>query len=526
MSYRVVIPTAGTGSRLGSLTKYLNKSLVSIAHRPTISHQIEQFPDDCEFVIALGHRGRLVKDFLELAYPERNFYFCDVAPYEGKGSGLGLSLLACEEYLQQPFIFISCDTLVKEDIQPPDHNWMGYAEVDDLSHYRTIELNGNSVAEICEKGEVKDTLKAYIGLSGIYDYKIFWDEMHGGSSLAIEQGESYGLREIVKSCDTKGYGFTWFDTGIPEALEKTREIYRQPNEPNILEKENEAIWFIGNTVIKYSDDHNFIANRVKRVEEIKGYVPKVYANRENMYCYHKVGGQVFSDAVTIPLFDQLLQHCQSFWRPYELDVSEATSFQSSCHKFYEDKTFERVELFYSNFNKTDSVEMINGEAMSSLSQLLNSVDWDWMCNGLAGRFHGDFHFENILWSNEEKRFTFLDWRQDFGGNLSIGDIYYDLAKLMHGLIVNHALISNDQYTVDWIEKEINFDLHRKQILVECEHRFNQWIEENGFDLKKVRVLTALIYLNIAALHHYPYSLLLYGLGVKILMNELENYESN
>jgi len=149
------------------------------------------------------------------------------------------------------------------------------------------------------------------------------------------------------------------------------------------------------------------------------------------------------------------------------------------------------------------------------------VDWDWMCNGLAGRFHGDFHFENILWSSEEKRFTFLDWRQDFGGNLSIGDIYYDLSKLMHGLIVNHALISNDQYTVDWIEKEINFDLHRKQILVECELMFNQWIEENGFDLKKVRVLTALIYLNIAALHHYPYSLLLYGLGKKMLLTELE-----
>jgi len=40
-------------------------------------------------------------------------------------------------------------------------------------------------------------------------------------------------------------------------------------------------------------------------------------------------------------------------------------------------------------------------------------------------------------------------------------------------------------------------------------------------LKKVRVLTALIFLNIAALHHYPYSLLLYGLGKKMLHNELD-----
>ena len=109
MGYRVVIPTAGIGSRLGSLTKYINKSLVSIANRPIISHVIEQFPDDCEFVIALGYKGNLVKDFLELAYPNKVFYFAYVTPYEGSGSGLGLSLIACEKYLQEPFVFISCD---------------------------------------------------------------------------------------------------------------------------------------------------------------------------------------------------------------------------------------------------------------------------------------------------------------------------------------------------------------------------------------------------------------------------------
>ena len=64
-------------------------------------------------------------------------------------------------------------------------------------------------------------------------------------------------------------------------------------------------------------------------------------------------------------------------------------------------------------------------------------------------------------------------------------------------------------------------LKKKKNLVECERRLNAWIRENGYDLKKVKVLTALIYLNIAALHHYPYSLLLYGLGKKMLKDELK-----
>ena len=92
---------------------------------------------------------------------------------------------------------------------------------------------------------------------------------------------------------------------------------------------------------------------------------------------------------------------------------------------------------------------------------------------------------------------------------------------MHGLIVNHGIIAKEQYNALWKDGEIKFSLHRKQSLVECEQRLCSWIQENNYDLKKVKVLTAIIYLNIAALHHYPYSLLLYGLGKKMLKNELE-----
>ena len=44
----------------------------------------------------------------------------------------------------------------------------------------------------------------------------------------------------------------------------------------------------------------------------------------------------------------------------------------------------------------------------------------------------------------------------------------------------------------------------------------RWIVEQGFDYEKVENLTALIYLNIAALHHYPYNKLLFYLGKTML----------
>jgi len=521
MSYRVVIPTAGTGSRLGALTKNLNKSLVSIAHRPTLSHLIEQFPEDCEFVIALGHKGQLVRDFLELAYPHRTFFFAEIDPYEGAGSGLGYSLLCCREYLQQPFIFLSCDTLVYESIPPPEQNWMGYASLENMSAYRTLEVRDGQVRAIREKGESGSNLEAYIGLAGIHDHEAFWDAMQMGGDTAISSGEAHGMRAVLMNESVAAHAFTWYDTGNPEALMHTRDAYREANEPNILEKEDEAIWFVGNHVIKFSQDTQFIANRVQRVQELQGYVPQVVDAREHMYCYRKVEGTIMSEAVTLPLFERLLQHCQDFWHTARLSEQQRATFNSTCHRFYKVKTEERVALFYKNFEREDWGQPINGEPMPRLQKLLDQIDWEYISAGLPGCFHGDFHFENILWSEVEQGFTFIDWRQDFGGDLKVGDIYYDLAKLMHGLIVSHELIHRDQYAVEWNDDSIHYDLHRKQALVECEVYLNAWCNQNGFDLKKVKILTALIYLNIASLHHYPYSLLLYALGKRMLKNELE-----
>ena len=519
MSYRVCIPCAGTGSRLGGLTQFINKSLISIANRPTLSHLIEQFPSDAEFVLALGHKGHLIREFLELAYPDRKFFYAEVSLFEGPGSGLGLSLQACKQYLQQPFIFISCDTLVDEPIPAPDKNWMGYAEANDIDAYRTLGISSGFVTCISEKGLGQHPEhKAYIGIAGILSYDEFWIAMQQGGEAAIETGEAHGMRSLLTG-NIQAHRFTWHDAGNPTALASTRNRYQNPDEPNILEKENEAIWFIGDTVIKFSDDEDFIANRVRRVAEMDGYIPEVTGSKAHMYRYTKAQGKVLSEVITIPLFDRLLDYCVGFWQKKPLTPGETNRFRQTCLKFYREKTLTRVELFYKNFGHKDVRERINGKTMPKLEALLNALDWNWLANGSPGRFHGDFHFENILWDGAEEKFIFLDWRQDFGGNLNTGDIYYDLAKLLHGLLISHEIITRNLFSAKEGSNSIEYDFHRKHILVECQLHFQKWLRKNNYDEKKVRTLTALIYLNIAALHHYPYSLLLYALGKDMLSNE-------
>ena len=522
MSLRVCIPTAGTGSRLGELTRYVNKSLVSVDNRPLLSHIVEKFPADTHFVIALGHQGHLVREFVSLAYPGRTFLFSEVSPFEGPGSGLGLSLLACSEHLQQPFVFISCDTLVSEPIPLPDHDWMGYSEADDLGPYRTLELEGKQVAAICEKGVGRSgTHVPYIGLAGIHDYRSFWQAMADGGSQAIASGEAHGLQALLAG-GTHAHRFTWHDTGTPAALAAARVHFHCEGGPTILDKSNEAIWFVDGEAIKYSDDTRFIANRVRRAAALEDFVPGVTASTAHMYRYPMASGRVLSEVIDEPLFAKLLDHCRGFWQPDHLDEASEAAFRKRCRVFYRDKTFERVDLFYRTCGRSDGTESLNGMSAPTLASLLERIEWDELCGGLPGRFHGDFHFENILWDGETGRFTFLDWRQDFGGDLHTGDLYYDFAKLLHGLVVSHKAIARDLFTVRWTADSIVYDVMRPQMLVRCEEAFGRWIAEEGLDFPRVRLLTALIFLNIAALHHHPYSLFLYALGKDMLRQALES----
>jgi choline kinase len=521
MPYKILIPTAGTGSRLGGMTKYLNKSLISIGNSPALTRIIKMFPEDSEFVIPVGYKGELIKEFVSLAYPEKKIQFVDILLYEGEGSGLGLTILSCKDLLQCPFIFCSCDTLVTENIQDPIINWMGYDDRDNLEQYRTINISDKGmILSIDEKGRnITNSSRPYIGLAGIHDYKLFWETMESGGNVAIQQGESYGLRALLQN-GIQAMKYTWFDTGVTVELEATKKRYSELDGPNILEKVDEAIWFLDKKVIKFSAKIQFVSDRVKRASMLNTFVPVITGHTTHMYSYDYVKGDVLSKCVSRKIFEKLLDFSQQFWQEKKLSEEDMMEFKRTCIKFYKEKTYERIDLFYSKFKRSDNGDIINGMKYPTLEEMLEQVDWEMISNGLPGQFHGDYHFENIVYDNEHDKFKFLDWRQNFDKSLDIGDIYYDLAKLMHGLIVCHELIAKDAYEVSWLDNEIEFDFNRKQKLVECEKYYHHWLEKNGYEVRRVKILTALIFLNIAALHHYPYILLLYALGKVMLFDAL------
>ncbi len=61
---------------------------------------------------------------------------------------------------------------------------------------------------------------------------------------------------------------------------------------------------------------------------------------------------------------------------------------------------------------------------------------------------------------------------------------------------------------------------------EYEKQLEDFIKDKGFELKKIKLLTGLIYLNMAALHHSPFNFALMSIGRQIIFDALKSYENN
>tara|TARA_A100001035_G_scaffold279946_1_gene283145 strand:- start:3504 stop:5072 length:1569 start_codon:yes stop_codon:yes gene_type:complete len=518
---RVVLPTAGIGSRLGSITVNFNKALVPIGKKPAISHVIDYYPKDTKFIIALGYKGEDIRTFITLAYPDLNVTFVSIDNYDGIGSGLGYTLKKCEPYIDGPFFFHTNDTIITDKLDfnkfDEDTIFLSRLYIDPKSYVSaTINDEKKILKNIYKKTNKKiETPYSYIGIAYIKSFETFKNKLKDNdngiteSDFLIDYLEPTSIRYIETQ--------SWYDIGN---IEKYRIAQSELSDFDNLLKDDESIYFVENKVIKYFKNKKIINSRVERSKFLKGLIPNINNVQNNFYSYEYIPGTLLSeiDDIEIEFEKFLLWSKNNLWKSIELNNDQLLKFKADCLDFYYEKTISRVNNFYEKYQMTDQEYLINGKKVQPFENIIKLIDWDDLCNATASGFHGDYHFENILKTGNG--YTLLDWRQDFAGNLKYGDIYYDLAKLKHGFIINHGIIKNNLFFIKiGNNNQVSLDFNRKDKLVRVEALFNEFLEKNKLSLLKVNVLTNLIFLNIASLHTYPYSHFLYFLGIKGL-NEL------
>ncbi len=523
MKLKVCILAAGTSKRKTNKTN-INPALLPLGDKSILSRIFKQFPRETEFVIAVGYQSKQVKDYINLVHPNQKIKLVNIDNWNGPQSSTAASLLACKDLLQSPFIVTTANIIVKEAIPFPDKNWVGIAPLPhalDTKDFCIAEVSDNLVTKFYNKVKTQDLMRSctdfrtildnvLIGINGIKDYEIFWQELEKIIDKDVESNKklSIGIEKLINNKLYKK-SFTYIDTGHDVGYEYANRLY---DKNLVLRKDEEFIYFENNLVIKYFNDKNITSKRIDRAKLLKGFVPNICMSNDNFYAYKKIQGKTLSSVINNTLFKDILNYYnKNLWKKKKLDNSGSQIFNNACLQFYKTKTEKRIENFFNKANIIDRKEKINGVIVPPLSEMMDEIDWDILSCGIPVLFHGDFQPENIIVTGDNKH-TLIDWRQDFGGILEYGDIYYDLAKMKHALIISGEIIRNNQFEISIFEDDVTLKYLIKSNLNDYLTILNDFIIENNYNLDKVNIIASLIYLNIAALHHSPYDKLLYYLG--------------
>tara|TARA_R110001592_G_scaffold5488_5_gene30229 strand:+ start:278 stop:1840 length:1563 start_codon:yes stop_codon:yes gene_type:complete len=515
--FKFCILAAGRGTRNKTIDG-LHKALLPIENKAIISHIIESVPRSVEIVIPLGYKSEQIKSYVNHVFPDRKIQFVDVDNYDGEGSGPGYSLLQCEKYLQCPFIFTSVDTLIEEKdlIDLPECNWVGVSNVDADTSSSYCLVEGNDVVESFYYGS---GVQAFIGMSGILDYDIFWDSLKNNTNLKNEHQVLDGFSGLD---EIRMLDFTWYDLGNDEAYLKTR---KELSDEVVATKNDECIFIERGKVIKYYRDSDKAKKRIDRSNNLVGCVPETYRVNENMLSYDYVEGEMFSNIKDTNVLNSIFPYYKNtFWD----DSFEKTSdFTEDCKKMYIEKLYDRIQFFVDS--DLDKITKINTQEVDPIMNLLDRVDWDSILDkAIPSKFHGDFQPENIIYDGSG--FKLIDWRESFGLNVNVGDFYYDLGKLYHALIINGSLVLKKQYSY-YVKKDGTCCLKyvTKRHLVELMPKFKSFCMDNGLDWDNVELLGILQYIGICSLyqnfHDGDYGEFLFLLGKLMLTEKLSEIDN-
>jgi dTDP-glucose pyrophosphorylase len=520
----VCLLTAGKGSRMGDIGQSLNKALLPLDGKAIISHIIDKFPFSTEFVIGLGYLGHQVRQYLKMAHPDRQFKFVDIDNFEGIGSGPGHSLLCCERYLQKPFYFVSCDTLWDNPLDfSLSENWLGIASIDPQysDRYCNLKVVDNRIVALSDKNLVIDpAYKAFVGLCHIHDYQIFWGALENTILIAGEHQISNGIKALIEKTSVIPQTITWTDVG--DAAKYKDIVGRYENFD--FSKSNEALYIINGRVIKFFVDDNVVERRVKKSKLNPLVFPKINNHEGQFYSYDFQPGETLYKINNHIIFQNFLDFLvKDLWQPKEID---ARKMRIICNKFYRDKTLERLALYSQKYPTPDLETKVNGQVLPPTKDLFENIPWSRLEDGIPSFIHGDLQFDNVLYDLGTNSFKLLDWRQDFGGEVDFGDLYYDLAKLYGGIYLRYDYVKLNLLSYFERDNVIFIDFAQQFQMDSYLRILEEFMEDRGYDLTRVKLLVSLIYLNMSPLHHYPFDKLLYSLGRLMLNHEIQNLKLN
>tara|TARA_Y100000310_G_C20654152_1_gene801111 strand:+ start:661 stop:1332 length:672 start_codon:yes stop_codon:yes gene_type:complete len=223
-------------------------------------------------------------------------------------------------------------------------------------------------------------------MAGVYDYETFWEGLERNQDLINKELQvSNGLSEIISKGVKVIPFFNWFDTGNEAGYNFANRFF---NKNEVIVKPNEYIYFENGKVIKYFSDTEIVKQRIERAKELKGIVPEITEIVDNFYAYNFVEGITLAKINDVTIFKQFLNFCEdTIWKQKTLSHEELQDFKILCNEFYQVKTIQRIEKLFRENEIKDQEEIINGEKVPTLRELISQINWEKLSEGIPVTFH-------------------------------------------------------------------------------------------------------------------------------------------
>lgn len=445
MSEIVIIPAAGSATRLRPISNSMSKAMVPVAGKPILAHILSAIRDRVDTVVVVYGQNEDIPTFLE-----------------NKDYGFELKLVRQNrEILDGPLGAIACGAkAVTVEDGDTITVWLGdtlitdQQEVDSLFHRREKALCtvvSSPVADFSRWCMVSNTNEVVYydkpkfrpptnrALIGVYQFRgeSFASKLqHSVAQSASDHMEISSLLNLYTHDTHVTLVKSWLDCGDLPSLHAANAALI-----NDKSRAHNTVKITGQVITKGLSNDNEVSwyKAVQNDYAVRNITPQYLGeNEDGTFNLELCSGNTLQDMV---VYDNVRADCWDF-----IIKTVVSAYKSAFNKPCEDQSFDPHHMFRWNvmkrFNKIPNLPYEAYEFLNDTYELLENYTLT-----EYSIIHGDFHFGNILYDASCNKVKVIDPRGEWNGiKTTAGNTLYDFAKFYQSIYAEYAWIVADEPT--------------------------------------------------------------------------------
>ena len=457
-----IIPAAGRGSRMLSLTDNCAKSMVPIAGKPLISYLLDQLIEQnlTDVAIIVGYKKETIIDYVNTFYTDKlNVMFVEQKELLGLGHAIYETVNQIDiTHYDGIFIMLGDAIFNTNEIYDFRRSYIACKIMPDYSRWCIAVQKDYKLIKFLDKPSFKPEINlAVIGAYYFDDSTLFNrcvnEAIHSGITIKNE----YQISTIIELYNKEKQVYVkildddndWLDFGELDTYNTNRRRIHQCRFFNNIQYNDDVVY-------KTSDLNKQKIQReifwyLALPNELKKFAPKLISfdldDTKPKYSIEYCNGTTlqeswlysnFKDEMWSKILNRLLLIIDRF-----KEVSNECKID--FYSFIKNQLKSRVDL--DKFFEGDTIKINDKEYdLNELKVFFNEYLLKRQSrfeNANASICHGDMVFSNIIYDIATDNVKLIDPRGNFCGNILYSDVRYDIAKLTQCIVGDYDYIVND-----------------------------------------------------------------------------------